>query len=111
MFSWLFGKKGETKVKSRNGRHPMFDLALEDMAVKDDDVVIDLGFEDAETARRLVPALARGRFLGVPPSSSSASKAEHEFNEAFRNFRADFKEGVATKIPYADGYATCLLSL
>lgn len=111
MLDWLFKKKSAPSSGSLSQRHLMLELALEDLAIREDDVVIDLGFADFEAAKELLPKLPRGRFLGVSPLAGQLAKAEAEFKDAVQTFRGDFKEGVGARIPYGDGYATAVLCL
>ena len=111
MFDWMKKDKKEAALAPKAEAHPMLDLALDQLEPRDDDVILDLGFGDGEALRRLVPLLTRGRLAGLETNKALIHKAARDFGEEFAHFRVDFKDGVASKLPYSDGFFTKVLSL
>jgi ubiquinone/menaquinone biosynthesis C-methylase UbiE len=89
----------------------MHELALEQLQVAEDDVVLDLAFGDGQILRELVPMLKKGRLAGLETKKAAIAQAARDFAEEFTHFRVDFKDGVVSKIPFYDGSFTKVLSL
>jgi ubiquinone/menaquinone biosynthesis C-methylase UbiE len=111
MFGWFKSSKAGGRDAAFQASHPMLDLALEQLAVKKDDVVLDVGFGDGEALRRLVPLVKNGRLAGLETNQGALEKAARDFSEEFTHFRVDFKNAVVFKIPFYDGSFTKVLSL
>jgi SAM-dependent methyltransferase len=101
---------GEAAAKQPS--HPMLELALEQLEIQDDDVVLHVGFGmDLEPMMRMVPLLDRGRLAGIESSFPARERAVRVFDEEFKNFKADFRDAVVSKIPFYDGSFTKVLSM
>lgn len=113
MFDWLKkSKRPEEAVAAPHEEHPMLALALEQMDVKEDDVVLHIGFGwDLELLIRMVASLDRGRLAGIESNQAALARAIKIFDEEFTSFKADFKNAVVSKIPFYDGSFTKVVSL
>ena len=112
MFGWFEDKKKKAEIRQLQ-EHPMLDLALEDMKIKSEDVILDIGFggSGAEALRRMVPLLKGGRLAGIETNKADLRQAVRDFSEDFSHFRVDFRDGVVSRIPFPDGHFTKVLSL
>jgi ubiquinone/menaquinone biosynthesis C-methylase UbiE len=111
MFGW-WKKKQEAEPLPVVKEHPMLALALEHMVVKDDDVVLHVGFGwDLELLIRLAVVLDRGRLAGIESNPEALSRAIRIFSEEFSTYKADFRNAVVSKIPFYDGSFTKVVSL
>jgi ubiquinone/menaquinone biosynthesis C-methylase UbiE len=113
MFNWI-KKTGKTKSsdKLRIEKHPMLDIALEQLAVQEDDVFLHIGFGwDLELLIQLVPRLAKGRLAGIESNQAALDRAISLFNDEFTSFKVDFRNAVVSKIPFYDSSFTKVLSL
>lgn len=90
----------------------MLDLALEQLDIKDDDVVLQVGFgTDVDLLVRLVGLLEKGRLAGIESNPANLERAIGIFDGEFKNFKADFRNAVVSKIPFYDGGFTKVVSL
>jgi SAM-dependent methyltransferase len=105
-------KEAPAQEAAKQPSHPMLELVLEQLGVAEDDVVLHLGFgTDLEPMMRMVPLLDRGRLAGVESSPVARERAARVFDEEFSSFKADFRDAVASKLPFYDGSFTKVLSL
>jgi ubiquinone/menaquinone biosynthesis C-methylase UbiE len=114
MFEWLKKKPEEKSAPSGAARpaHPLLELVLEQLALREDDVVLQVGFgADLDLLVRLVPELDKGRLVGIEANPAALARAVRVFDEEFSSFKADFKNAVVSKIPFYDGFFTKAASL
>jgi SAM-dependent methyltransferase len=111
MFGW--GKKKQKEAPAPELReHPMLALAVECLEVRQDDVVLHVGFGwDLELLIRLAVVLDRGRLAGIESNPEALARAIRIFSEEFSTFKADFRNAVVSKIPFYDGSFTKVVSL
>ncbi len=91
--------------------HPALGLVVEECRVSESDAVLQVGFGDAELLRRLIPHLPKGRVAGIARSTAQIESAITEFGYAVRQFKAEFREGVVSKIPFLDGEFSKVVSV
>jgi ubiquinone/menaquinone biosynthesis C-methylase UbiE len=112
MFNWFKKEKKEDALPAAKAQHPMLELALEQLALKEDDVVLQVGFGmDLGLLIRLVPLLDKGRLAGIEANPAAMERAMRIFDEEFTSFKADFKNATVSKIPFYDGFFTKVASL
>ena len=112
MFDWLKKKKAEEAAAPAKQEHPMLEAALEQLAVKDDDVVLHIGFGwDLELLIRLAIFIDKGRIVGIDNNQKALDRAIKIFAEEFSTFKAEFKNATVSKIPFYDGSFTKVVSL
>lgn len=92
-------------------RAELVERVVQALGVADDDSVLEVGFGDAFALRALLPALAHGRVAGIEVDPAKVKAAIAAFPAEYRSFRADFKEGVASRIPYPDEHFTKVFAL
>jgi SAM-dependent methyltransferase len=111
VFDWL-KKKQKPEASPVVKEHPMLALALDQLSVQDDDVVLHVGFGwDLELLIRLAVFLDRGRLAGIESNPEALARAVRIFSEEFSTFKADFRNAVVSKIPFYDGSFTKVVSL
>jgi ubiquinone/menaquinone biosynthesis C-methylase UbiE len=113
VFDWLKKSKKESEGKASQARaHPMLEIAREQLAIREDDVVLHVGFGwDLELLIQLVPQLDKGRLAGIESNQAALDRAIRIFDEEFSTFKADFRNAVVSKMPFYDGSFTKVLSL
>ena len=87
------------------------ELALQAMGVGPDDAVLEIGFSQDWALRQLMPLLKRGRYAGLDTDARAIASAAAEFPSHFSHFKADFREGVVSKIPYPASHFTRVFTL
>jgi SAM-dependent methyltransferase len=73
--------------------------------------VLEIGFGDASALKAVLPFLSQGRVAGIETDPFRIRAAISAFPAEYRSFRADFKEGVASRIPYPDEHFTKVFAL
>jgi SAM-dependent methyltransferase len=113
MFNWLKKTdKNQNPDKVKIEKHPMLDIAMQYLEVKEDDVFLHVGFGwDLELLIELVPRLDKGRLAGIESNQSALDRAIGIFDEEFTSFKVDFRNAVVSKIPFYDSSFTKVLSL
>ena len=113
MFDFL-----KRKAEPRAAADPLVQLRLElvdrviqALGVSDDDTVLEIGFGDASALKAVLPYLSQGRVAGIETDTLKVKAAMAAFPAEYRSFRADFKEGVASRIPYPDEHFTKVFAL
>jgi ubiquinone/menaquinone biosynthesis C-methylase UbiE len=113
MFDWL-RKKDTVKAAPDLGlaqRRDLVERVIQALGVADDDTVLEIGFGDAVALRAVLPYLQQGRVAGIDSDPEKVKAAKLAFPAEYRSFRADFKEGVASRLPYPDEYFTKVFAL
>lgn len=87
------------------------EMALQALEVGPDDSVLEIGFAQGWALRQLVAQLKRGSIAGLETDAAAVASASAEFPRLFSHFKADFKEGVVSKIPFPDRHFTRVLAL
>jgi ubiquinone/menaquinone biosynthesis C-methylase UbiE len=113
MFGWL---KKEAKAEAVKDpglalRQDLVERVIQALGVADDDTVLEIGFGDAVALRAVLPYLQQGRVAGIDSDPEKVKAAKLAFPAEYRSFRADFKEGVASRLPYPDEYFTKVFAL
>lgn len=112
MFNWFKKKKPEEEAIPVVASHPMLAEAIEQLDIKEDDVVLQVGFgADVELLIQVVLHLDKGRLAGIESNPTRLERAIKIFDEEFKNFKADFRNAVVSKIPFYDGSFTKVVSL
>jgi len=113
VFDFLKPKKREaaSSEPKADALHPALSLVMQECQVSESDAVLDVGFGDAELLRRLIPRLPKGRVAGIDRSHARVEAAMAEFGSAARQFKAEFREGVVSKIPFLDGEFSKVVSV
>jgi|GEM_PF-5020994 ubiquinone/menaquinone biosynthesis C-methylase UbiE len=113
MLGW-FQKKKESAVAVDPGaalRRDLVERVIQALGVADDDTVLEIGFGDAGALRAVLPYLQQGRIAGIEADAEKVKAARLAFPAEYRSFRADFKEGVASRLPYPDEHFTKVFAL
>ena len=113
MFGW-FNKKAVSGAQlggSEPGRRELVERVIQALGVSDDDTVLEIGFGDAVALRMVLPYLQQGRVAGIDADSAKVKAARLAFPVEYRSFKADFREGVASRLPYPDEHFTKVFAL
>ncbi len=81
------------------------------LGVSDDDTILEIGFGDGAALRAVLPLVPRGRIAGIETAGARVRQAVEAFPVEYRNFRADFKEAMVSRIPYPDEHFTKVFAL
>jgi SAM-dependent methyltransferase len=92
-------------------RAELVERVIQALGVADDDTVLEIGFGDASALRAVLPFVTQGRIAGIETDTQRVRAAMAAFPAEYRSFRADFKEGVASRIPYPDEHFTKVFAL
>jgi len=92
-------------------RADLVERVIQALGVADDDTVLEIGFGDATALRAVLPFLSQGRIAGIETDTQRVKAAIAAFPAEYRSFRADFKEGVVSRIPYPDEHFTKVFAL
>jgi ubiquinone/menaquinone biosynthesis C-methylase UbiE len=113
MFGWLKRKKVEMAAPDAGlaMRRELVERVIQALGVSDDDTVLEIGFGDAVALRAVLPYLQQGRVAGIDSDSKKVKAARLAFPAEYRSFRADFREGVASRLPYPDEHFTKVFAL
>ena len=92
-------------------RAELVERVIQALGVADDDTVLEIGFGDASALKAVMPFLTQGRVAGIETDAQRVKAAIAAFPAEYRSFRADFKEGVVSRIPYPDEHFTKVFAL
>lgn len=92
-------------------RAELAERVIQVLGVADDDTVLQIGFGDAAVLRRILPLVPQGRVAGVEQSAQKVREAVAAFERDYRTFKAEFKEGVASRLPFGDEHFTKVFAL
>lgn len=114
MFKWfrkraVKGRLAETGLEPQ--RQELVARVIQALGVADDDTILELGFGDAVALRAVLPYVSAGRVAGIDPDMERVRAAIAAFPAEYRSFKADFKEGVASHIPFQDEQFTKVFAL
>jgi ubiquinone/menaquinone biosynthesis C-methylase UbiE len=113
MFGFLKKKAvPEAAPLKHNGiSEELVERVVQALGISDDDTVLQIGIPDAEVLKRVLPLVPQGRIAGVDSSSAKVQAAVAEFPAEYRAFRAEFKEGVVSRLPFTDEHFTKVFAL
>jgi ubiquinone/menaquinone biosynthesis C-methylase UbiE len=92
-------------------REDLGERVIQALGIADDDTVLQIGFGDGAVLRRILPLVPGGRVAGVEPSGEKVKAAIAAFPSEYRTFKAEFKEGVASRLPFSDEHFTKVFAL
>jgi len=92
-------------------REELAERVIQALGIADDDTVLQIGFGDAAVLKHILPLVPQGRIGGVENSAEKVKAAAVLFPDEFRTFRAEFKEGVVSRLPFADEHFTKVFAL
>lgn len=117
MFDFLKKKKEEAPAPAplvdaglAQRRSELGDRVIQALGIADDDTVLQIGFGDAAVLKHILPLVPQGRIGGVD-GAAQVKAAIALFPEEHRTFRAEFKEGVVSRLPFADEHFTKVFAL
>jgi ubiquinone/menaquinone biosynthesis C-methylase UbiE len=115
MFNFFKKKaaKASTPIVESLGarRGELAERVIQALGIADDDTVLQIGFGDAAVLKHILPLVPKGRIGGVENSVERVKAAAALMPEAYRAFKAEFKEGVASRLPFADEHFTKVFAL
>jgi ubiquinone/menaquinone biosynthesis C-methylase UbiE len=91
-------------------REELGERVIQALGIADDDTVLQIGFGDTAVLKHILPMVPQGRIGGVD-GATQVKAAIALFPEEFRTFRAEFKEGVVSRLPFADEHFTKVFAL
>jgi ubiquinone/menaquinone biosynthesis C-methylase UbiE len=112
-----FFKKKDKKHATRSAdplaarREELAERVIQALGIADDDTVLQIGFGDAAVLKRILPMVPLGRVAGVEGSLEKVKAANSLFPAEYRTFKAEFKEGVASRLPFSDEHFTKVFAL
>jgi SAM-dependent methyltransferase len=86
----------------RNAR--LNDVTFEQLDLKKDDRVLDIGFGGGYLLGRIIPIVKRGLAAGVDVSAAMVENARKRYQAEIREGRVDIQQGQAESLSYPDGY-------
>lgn len=114
MVFW-FRKKAEASAPVEDGglqgRQDLVERVIQALGVSDDDTILQIGFGDAVALRAVLPYLGQGRVAGIESDGSLVKAAIAAFPAEYRSFKADFREGVVSRIPFPDEHFSKVFAL
>lgn len=114
MFSFFSKKKAAVVPATETlgaRRGELAERVVQALGIADDDTVLQIGFGDAEVLRHILPMVPQGRIAGVEGNAERVKAAAALMPEAYRTFKAEFKEGVVSRLPFADEHFTKVFAL
>lgn len=115
MFGFFRKKKGGAAgpgadpLAGRRGE--LAERVIQALGIADDDTVLQIGFGDAAVLKRILPLVPQGRVAGVENNAERVKAANALFPAEYRTFHAEFKEGVASRLPFASEHFTKVFAL
>jgi ubiquinone/menaquinone biosynthesis C-methylase UbiE len=113
MFGFL-KKKAEPEVapaRQEGISEELLERVVQALGISDDDTVLQIGIPDARVLKTVLPLVPQGRIAGVDSSAAKVQAAIAEFPAEYRAFRAEFKEGVVSRLPFTDEHFTKVFAL
>lgn len=92
-------------------REELAERVIQALGIADDDTVLQIGFGDAAVLKRIMPLVPQGRIGGVESSAEKVRAAAEAMPAEYRAFKAEFKEGVASRLPFSDEHFTKVFAL
>ena len=114
MFDFLKRKApvAAAQVAAVGGVSPeLLERVVQALGVSDDDTILQIGIADASVLKHMLPMVPQGRIAGVDSDARRVQAAIAEFPAEYRAFRAEFKEGVVSRLPFTDEHFTKVFAL
>jgi SAM-dependent methyltransferase len=92
-------------------REELAERVIQALGIADDDTVLQIAFGDGKVLRRILPLVPQGRVAGVEQNAERVKAAVEAFAAEYRTFKAEFKEGVVSRLPFGDEYFTKVFAL
>lgn len=89
----------------------LLERVVQALGVSDDDTILQIGIADASVLRHVMPLVPQGRIGGVDSDTGKVQAAIAQFPSEYRAFKAEFKEGVASRLPFTDEHFTKVYAL
>ncbi len=115
MFDFLKKKAAEPAAPAADPlaarREELAERVIQALGIADDDTVLQIGFGDGAVLKRIRPLVPQGRIAGIENNAERVKAAIAAFPEDYRTFKAEFKEGVASRLPFSDEHFTKVFAL
>lgn len=114
VFNFFKKKAGDASAPGESladRRSELAERVIQALGISDDDTVLQIGFGGGAVLQHILPMVPQGRIAGIESSAERVKAAIALFPEEYRTFRAEFKEGVASRLPFADEHFTKVFAL
>lgn len=93
----------------RNAR--LNEVTFDQLELKEDDRVLDIGFGGGYLLDRIIPQVKRGLAAGIDISAMMVENCRARYQEEIKAGRVDIQWGRVEMLPYLDGYFTKVSSV
>lgn len=93
---WLIGRIMEGETAPEN------DIVVERLALRPEDVVLEVGFGPGRTLERIAARVTAGRVAGVDPSGDMLATATRRCGRFIEGDRVDLRLGTVERLPFPD---------